>query len=93
MINPSSETLIELKQEVDRQRQELEALKAQLMGDFYTVSVYAALRGISIRTSLANLLAHKCLKLSTEYGVLVGKSSQSVNTYHVDILCEVFTGQ
>ena len=88
----------QVKQEQAKQRSELEDLRAKMAAtpeDYYTVAGYASLRGLSIDTKKANLLGRKAAGLSREYGLDVGKAHSSihgtVNTYHVDILCEVFS--
>lgn len=63
--------------------------------DYYTVAGYASLRGIKVDISKANMFGRKCSKLSKHYGYDIGKTQDprfgTVNTYHVDILKEVFT--
>lgn len=63
--------------------------------DYYTVAGYASLRGIKVDISKANMLGRKCSKLSKHYGYDIGKTRDprfgAVNTYHVDILKEVFS--
>jgi anti-repressor protein len=86
-----------VKQEQEAQRNELAEIKAKIQAtpdQFYTVAGYASLRGMSIDTKKAALLGRKAAKLSREYDMSIGKAHSSihgtVNTYHVDILCEVF---
>lgn len=86
-----------VKQEQEDQRKELAEIKAKIQAtpdEFYTVAGYASLRGLSIDTKKANLLGRKAAKLSRENDMDIGKAHSSihgtVNTYHVDILCEVF---
>ena len=86
-----------VKQEQEAQRNELAEVKAKIQAtpdEFYTVAGYASLRGMSIDTKKAALLGRKAAKLSREYEMDIGKAHSSihgtVNTYHVDILCEVF---
>lgn len=86
-----------VKQEQDAQRNELAEIKAKIQAtpdQFYTVAGYASLRGMSIDTKKAAMLGRKAAKLSREYDMDIGKAHSSihgtVNTYHVDILCEVF---
>lgn len=86
-----------VKQEQDAQRNELAEIKAKIQAtpdQFYTVAGYASLRGMSIDTKKAAMLGRKAAKLSREYDMEIGKAHSSihgtVNTYHVDILCEVF---
>lgn len=86
-----------VKQEQQAQRLELEDLRAKVTAtpeQYYTVAGYASLRGLSIDTVKANLLGRKAAKLSREYGLEISKAHSAiygaVNTYHVDVLCQVF---
>ena len=86
-----------VKQEQNAQRLELADLRAKVTAtpdEYYTVAGYASLRGISLDTKRANLLGRKAAKVSREHGVDIGKAHSSiygeVNTYHVDVLCEIF---
>lgn len=62
--------------------------------NYFTVAGYASLRGLNIDINKANMLGRKASKLSKEYGYDVAKVKDSrygtVNSYHVDILKEVF---
>lgn len=62
--------------------------------DYFTIAGYASLRGLNVDTSKANMLGRKASKLSREYGYDIGKITDSrfgkVNSYHLDILKEVF---
>ena len=86
-----------VKQEQAAQRSEMAEIRAKLTAtpdEYYTVAGYASLRGISLDTKRANLLGRKAAKVSREHGVDIGKAHSAiygeVNTYHVDVLCEVF---
>ena len=86
-----------VKQEQEAQRLELADLRAKVTAtpdEYYTVAGYASLRGISLDTKRANLLGRKAAKVSREHGIDIGKAHSAiygeVNTYHVDVLCEVF---
>lgn len=86
-----------VKQEQESQRLELTDIRAKIAAtpeQYYTVAGYASLRGLSIDTTRANLLGRKASKISREHGIEIGKAHSSihgtVNTYHVDVLCEVF---
>lgn len=86
-----------VKQEQVAQRSEIAEIRAKLTAtpdEHYTVAGYASLRGISLDTKRANLLGRKAAKVSREHGVDIGKAHSAiygeVNTYHVDVLCEVF---
>lgn len=86
-----------VKQEQAAQRSEMADIRAKLTAtpdEYYTVAGYASLRGISIDTKRANLLGRKASKISKDHGIDIGKAHSTiygtVNTYHVDVLCEVF---
>lgn len=86
-----------VKQEQVAQRSEIADIRAKLTAtpdEYYTVAGYASLRGISIDTKRANLLGRKASKISKEYGLDIGKAHSAihgtVNTYHVDVLYDVF---
>jgi phage anti-repressor protein len=88
----------QVKQEQSSQRLELENLKAKMTASpeqFYTVAGYASLRGINVDVKRANALGRKATKLSKENELETGTAHSSifgtVKTYHVDILCEVFS--
>lgn len=73
---------------------ELEAKITNIPTDYFTIAGYASLRGIKVDVSKANLLGRKGAKLSRQNGYDIGKVSDSkfgqVNTYHLDILKELF---
>ncbi len=62
--------------------------------EYYTIATYAAIRGIDVDIDKSFLYYEKADKLSQEYGYEIGKAKDTrygtVNTYHVDILKEVF---
>lgn len=62
--------------------------------DYYTVAGYASLRGLNVDINRANMIGRKASRLSREYEYSIGKTKDprfgTVNTYHVDILKEVF---
>lgn len=72
----------------------LEAKVTTHNDDYFTVAGYASLRGLNVDINKANMLGRKSSKLSREYGYEIGKAKDTrygtVNTYHVDILKEVF---
>lgn len=72
----------------------LEAKVTTHNDDYFTVAGYASLRGLNVDINKANMLGRKASKLSREYGYDIGKTKDvrfgEVNTYHVDILKEVF---
>ena len=62
--------------------------------DYFTIAGYASLRGVNIDTSKANMLGRKATKLSREYSYDIGKVTDTrfgkVNSYHLDILKNIF---
>lgn len=72
----------------------LEAKVTTHNDNYFTVAGYASLRGLNVDINKANMLGRKASKLSREYGYDIGKTKDTrygtVNTYHVDILKEVF---
>lgn len=72
----------------------LEAKVTTHNDDYFTVAGYASLRELNVDINKANMLGRKASKLSREYGYDIGKAKDTrygtVNTYHVDILKEVF---
>lgn len=62
--------------------------------EYYTIATYAAIRGINVDIDKAFFYYEKADKLSQEYGYDIGTKQDeligAVNTYHVDILKEVF---
>lgn len=72
----------------------LEAKVTTHNDDYFTVAGYASLRGLNVDINKANMLGRKASKLSREYEYPIGKTKDvrfgEINTYHVDILKEVF---
>lgn len=79
---------------VEHNMKELEARVTTHNEDYYTVAGYASLRGVSVDVNRASMLGRKASSISKEYGYEIGKIKDprfgTVNTYHVDILKEVF---
>lgn len=87
-----------VKQEQIDQRLELDTIKAKITAtpeEYFTVAGYASLRGINIDTKKANFLGREASKMSRKYGFDIGKAHSTiygqVNSYHVDVLCELFS--
>lgn len=103
-LSPELRLLInmELKQkQQDREmlamREDIKRLESKVtthIDDYYTIAGYASLRGIKVDINKANMLGRKASKLSREFGYEIGKAKDprfgEVNTYHIDILKEVF---
>lgn len=103
-LSPELRLLIsmELKQkqqdkEIIAIREEIKSLEAKVTthnDDYFTISGYASLRGLNVDINRANMLGRKASKLSREYGYEISRTKDvrfgTVNTYHIDILKEVF---
>jgi hypothetical protein len=65
--------------------------------DFFTIAGYASLRGVKVDVNKANLLGRKAAKLSRETEIDIGRANDprfgQVNTYHLDVLKEIFAVQ
>jgi Rha family phage regulatory protein len=77
--------------------EDIKLLKAKIENhpkDFFSIIGYASLRGLRIDGSKANLLGRKASQISRDYEVDIGKVTDprfgQVNTYHLDVLKEVF---
>ena len=81
-------------QELSDRMDKLEAKSITSPTEYYTIAGFASVRKQKIDVNKAKLLGRWAAKLSKEYGYDIGKVSDSrygtVNTYHVDILNEVF---
>ena len=84
------------QEEQDGQIKELTAKVKTIPDEYYSIAGYANLRGFKVDISKAGLLGRKATKLSKEYDIDVGKVYDprfgQVNTYHLDVLSEVFDG-
>lgn len=104
--NPLSELeiLVKSAQRLLDQERELKALESRVErieaksvtvpNEYFTVAGFAAIRKQRIDVSKANIIGRKAANLSRRLGYDIGKVSDprfgSVNTYHVDILNEVY---
>jgi phage anti-repressor protein len=82
--------------DVKNDMKQLEAKVTTISTEYYTVAGFASLRGLKFDNSKTNLLGRKATKMSNEYGIDTGKAYNAqygqVNTYHIDILEELFKG-
>lgn len=72
----------------------VEAKTTTSPNEYFTVAGFAAIRKQRVDVQKANIIGRKAAKLSRQLGYDIGKVSDprygTVNTYHVDILNEVF---
>lgn len=87
----------QMEKEQLRQAQQLREIEAKVETsprDYYSIAGYASLRGVKVDVSRARIFGVKAAKLSRKNGYEVGKVRDlrfgEVNTYHLDILKEVF---
>lgn len=104
--NPLSELeiLVKSAQRLLDQERELKALESRVErieaksvtvpNEYFTVAGFATIRKQRVDVNKANIIGRKAANLSRRLGYEIGKVSDprygTVNTYHVDILNEVF---
>lgn len=75
----------------------LEAKVTTHNDDYYTIAGYARLRNLNVDIKMAKMFGKKAVKLSKIHGYNISKVKDArygtVNTYHIDILKEVFDKQ
>ena len=80
--------------EQGHQLRQLAAKQITSPTEYFTIAGFASLRGIRVDVNRAALLGRKAVFLSKEYKYDVGKTHDprfgQVNTYHSDILAQVF---
>lgn len=85
-----AQELLEIKSEVA----EVKAHQSTINTDYYTIAGYASLRGLKVDVNKARILGTVAGRLSRKYDYEIGKAYDAkygaVNTYHTDILKEVF---
>ncbi|MBR6821939.1 MAG: Bro-N domain-containing protein [Clostridia bacterium] len=79
---------------VESRIEEIEAKFITAPTEYYTIAGFASIRKQKVDVNRATFLGRKASKLSKEYGYDIGKASDprygAVNTYHIDVLNEVF---
>ena len=83
-----------------QQAQEIKQLTAKMETspkEYFTIAGFASLRGVRVDVNRAALLGRKAVFLSKEYKYDVGKTHDprfgQVNTYHSDVLAQVFASR
>ncbi|MHC1762463.1 MAG: antA/AntB antirepressor family protein [Negativicutes bacterium] len=83
--------------EQGHQLKQLAAKQITSPTEYFTIAGFASLRGIRVDINRAALLGRKAVFLSKEYKYDVGKTHDprfgQVNTYHSDILAQVFASR
>ena len=91
------QSMKELRIKQEQQSEEIKLIKAKIensLANYFTIVGYTSFIGLKVDNSIANWLGKKASKLSRERGIWTGKVSDprfgKVNTYHLDVLREVF---
>ena len=97
ILAQSALALVDMDRRQTALESEVKALAAKIEktpADYFTVAGFASLRGFKLGNSDANKGGRIASKLSREYGYPINKAHSEifgeVNTYHVDILTELF---
>lgn len=97
ILAQSALALVDMDRRQTALESEVKTLAAKIKktpADYFTVAGFASLRGIKLGNSDANKGGRIASKLSREYGYPINKAHSEifgeVNTYHVDILTELF---
>jgi len=79
---------------IENKVEQIEAHSITSTNEFFTIAGFASLRNEKVDISRANILGRKAANLSRKYGYEIGKASDprfgTVNTYHIDVLNEIF---
>ena len=106
MAKSPTELMVLMAQELDKQAKAVEEVKADMKrleakittipSEYYTIAGYANLKGKKIDVTRANQLGRYAANLSRKYGYDIGRVSDprygAVNSYHMDVLRDVFRG-
>lgn len=72
----------------------IEAKNTTVPNEYFTIAGFASIRKQKVDISKANILGRKAAQISRHLGYEIGKVSDprygAVNTYHIDVLNEVF---
>lgn len=99
MLLQMAKTLVVQEQktaQIERDIKQLKAVQSAITDntEFFTSMAFARNRDLKIDTKTASKLSRKCTTLSKELGIMVGKVPDSrygsVNSYHKDVLTQVF---
>jgi anti-repressor protein len=97
VLAQSAIALVEMDNRTKALESEVKLLSAKIEKsptDYFTVAGFASVRGVKVDVRDANKLGRKAARLSKEHDYPIGKAHSEifgeVNTYHLDILSEVF---
>ena len=97
VLAQSALALVEMDNRTKALESEVKLLSAKIEKsptDYFTIAGFASMRGVKVDVRDANKLGRKAAKLSKEHDYPIGKAHSEifgeVNTYHLDILSEVF---
>lgn len=97
VLAQSALALVEMDNRTKALESEVKLLSAKIEKsptDYFTVAGFASMRGVKVDVRDANKLGRKAARLSKEHDYPIGKAHSEifgeVNTYHLDILSEVF---
>ena len=104
MLLMSAQLLVENKKAIARMNQEVAEVKNDIMelkaksnvsdAEFYAITGYASLIGEQVDTPTAAAMGKKATSMSKAMGIMIGKVYDprfgQVNTYHKDVLKEIF---
>lgn len=93
-VRQQQEALARVQIEQGQQIKQLAAKQITSPTEYFTIAGFASMRGVRVDVNWAMLLGRKAVFLSKEYDYMIGKTHDprfgQVNTYHSDILAEVF---
>lgn len=97
VLAQSALALVEMDNRTKALESEVKLLSAKIEKsptDYFTIAGFASMRGVKVDVRDANKLGRKAARLSKEHDYPIGKAHSEifgeVNTYHLDILSEVF---
>ena len=93
----SLQSLKEIKLKLAQQDEAVKTLASKIetsFTDYFTIAGYASIRGLKVDISQVNRLEQMAMRLSQDYRIMTSKVNDldlgDFNTYHLDILDEVF---
>ena len=100
LIIAQATVMKEIRKVQNEQGKEIKQLAAKIetrQTEYYTVAGYANLRGLKVDIKKAGILGKKATKISKDLSYNVGRTHDPrfgyVNTYHIEVLFEIFDSQ